>query len=709
MNIDTLRQAIQQESAARIEIGTVIAADIRGTNSCAVRLSGGRVCTRTYNCVDGLQPGDEVIVAHLDGKDRLVIMAHIQDTYRSTLSNRSILAPPNNLVALGIPGGVWAEWDAYPGDATLCWQIQHHDSGSDDANATDAIVTMGSYFLYQVVDEDADLGTPVTRYFRVRAIRWLSDNNVMYSSWSSWTSGTSVTWDGRYYQESELSSASCDGLHGASLIWICDSDDNFPSNISTVELALDYLAEAGSAHNMFSATHTDTVAGAALRGYIPRGNATPAWERYDAKTNHFILVGDGNDITSKAFDWDDVAAGAGAGMAHDHSAAGEGGATLGFTAMTGAGVDVPDNWYIGLGVAAGRFVFDSTPAPDQILVHDADLDLQGNKIIIDSTDDDTYLISPADDQVDFYLAGALDFSFKPNVWNVLAGSGIQMGDATWWGLGAAAGRLVFTLVPAWLDFTDITVDLQGNKFIIDNTDDDTYLISDADDTVKLYLAGALDFSWTANAFNVLAGSSIVMADDTTIGQAAGPLLTFDDTLNNLVLTGGKLGLNVTPTFRLDVSTDHAAGYAAKFFNDGNNVNRYGIRVSFGEDDHSASTNYGVVLADGDDTGEGGLRVVNGTVEVYQVSDELLKMNVVPTHYGLAEILALNVVNFNWKKNPDGPMTCGFTAQDAEKVFPDMVASTPEGTLGTAPSRLIPLLVRAIQEQQAMIDVLQEVT
>ncbi len=60
------------------------------------------------------------------------------------------------------------------------------------------------------------------------------------------------------------------------------------------------------------------------RGSIIRGGAA-AWEAHAAETNHFILVGDGVDITSKAFDWDDMAAGAGADMVHDHSAAGEGG------------------------------------------------------------------------------------------------------------------------------------------------------------------------------------------------------------------------------------------------------------------------------------------------------------------------------------------------------------------------------------------------
>ncbi len=60
------------------------------------------------------------------------------------------------------------------------------------------------------------------------------------------------------------------------------------------------------------------------RGSVIRGGAAD-WEAHAAETNHFILVGDGVDITSKAFDWDDMAAGAGADMVHDHSVAGEGG------------------------------------------------------------------------------------------------------------------------------------------------------------------------------------------------------------------------------------------------------------------------------------------------------------------------------------------------------------------------------------------------
>jgi len=78
-------------------------------------------------------------------------------------------------------------------------------------------------------------------------------------------------------------------------------------------------------HNLLSATHGDTVANAAVRGYLIRGDATPEWERFSALTTGFVVQGDGADVISAAFDWDAMAAGAGSDMVHDHSAADEGG------------------------------------------------------------------------------------------------------------------------------------------------------------------------------------------------------------------------------------------------------------------------------------------------------------------------------------------------------------------------------------------------
>jgi len=84
-----------------------------------------------------------------------------------------------------------------------------------------------------------------------------------------------------------------------------------------------------------------------------------------------------------------------------------------------------------------------------------------------------------------------------------------------------------------------TGDLNGVDLILD-ADADSYLHASADDVIDLVLAGASgefgisingaeDFTFTANSFNVPSGSSIAMADDTSIGISAGGRFVFDST------------------------------------------------------------------------------------------------------------------------------------------------------------------------------------
>jgi len=62
------------------------------------------------------------------------------------------------------------------------------------------------------------------------------------------------------------------------------------------------------------------------------------------------------------------------------------------------------------------------------------------------------------------------------------------------------------------------------------------------------------FTWTAAHTH----NQIIMTDGGTIGQAAGPLLTFDDTNNYLEITGCRVGVNATaPPTRLEVRENDA--------------------------------------------------------------------------------------------------------------------------------------------------------
>ncbi len=79
------------------------------------------------------------------------------------------------------------------------------------------------------------------------------------------------------------------------------------------------------------------------------------------------------------------------------------------------------------------------------------------------------------------------------------------------------------------------------------------------------------------------------------------------------LGSGRVGIGTTgPRSVLDVVGDHAAGYIITAQNDGNNVNRYGIKIVVGSDD-SSGTSYLLDFFDGDATNVGAVTNAGGTV------------------------------------------------------------------------------------------------
>jgi hypothetical protein len=88
------------------------------------------------------------------------------------------------------------------------------------------------------------------------------------------------------------------------------------------------------------------------------------------------------------------------------------------------------------------------------------------------------------------------------------------------------------------------------------------------------------------------------------------------------------------------------------------------------------------------------------------SDFKLKKNISPINYGLAEILQLNPVTFDWKndKIKQGKQY-GFIAQEVQKIMPDLVK---EGDyLGLDKEGIFTTLVKAIQELKQEIDTLKK--
>jgi hypothetical protein len=111
-----------------------------------------------------------------------------------------------------------------------------------------------------------------------------------------------------------------------------------------------------------------------------------------------------------------------------------------------------------------------------------------------------------------------------------------------------------------------------------------------------------------------------------------------------------------------------------------------------------------------------------TSAIIATSDARYKTNVTPILNGLALVNKLNPVSFDWKEhsvhNFDTKNTnVGFLAQDVQEVLKDEIylnsvirkneTELPDGTkeqfLGLSDSSLIPILVKAIQEQQSIIE------
>jgi hypothetical protein len=87
------------------------------------------------------------------------------------------------------------------------------------------------------------------------------------------------------------------------------------------------------------------------------------------------------------------------------------------------------------------------------------------------------------------------------------------------------------------------------------------------------------------------------------------------------------------------------------------------------------------------------------------SDEKFKYNIKPLNYGLATLLQLKPVNFKWIEGEEEDL--GFIAQDVAEIIPEAVNTNWNSDLLMRYESIIPILTKAIQEQQALIKALEQ--
>ena len=89
------------------------------------------------------------------------------------------------------------------------------------------------------------------------------------------------------------------------------------------------------------------------------------------------------------------------------------------------------------------------------------------------------------------------------------------------------------------------------------------------------------------------------------------------------------------------------------------------------------------------------------------SDERLKTNILPfTSSVLPELGRLGIVSYEWKETGE-QVKAGFTAQNMQSVFPELVEANDAGILGIKTLELMPYVVKGVQELTNKTEELQE--
>jgi hypothetical protein len=140
---------------------------------------------------------------------------------------------------------------------------------------------------------------------------------------------------------------------------------------------------------------------------------------------------------------------------------------------------------------------------------------------------------------------------KPGTDYTLATGGTQITFTT----APASGASIFIVEISGAVGGPMNTDINGAEFILD-VDGDTSITADTDDQIDIKIAGADDFKFSANAMNVLSGSTLTIDSGATItnsGTANGFGITEADGFR-LISDMSSSGAVVTNVERIDDAT-----------------------------------------------------------------------------------------------------------------------------------------------------------
>jgi hypothetical protein len=107
----------------------------------------------------------------------------------------------------------------------------------------------------------------------------------------------------------------------------------------------------------------------------------------------------------------------------------------------------------------------------------------------------------------------------------------------------------------------------------------------------------------------------------------------------------------------------------------------------------------------------GAITAKGDITAFYTSDINLKTKIETITGALGKVSTLSGITFNWNEKAQGKdqtrREAGIIAQQIQEVLPEAVAERDDGTLAVRYEQLVPLLIEAIKELKAEVDLLKK--
>jgi hypothetical protein len=229
-----------------------------------------------------------------------------------------------------------------------------------------------------------------------------------------------------------------------------------------------------------------------------------------------------------------------------------------------------------------------------------------------------------------------------------------------------------------LDIGTYYINVTGEQFELSTASAQPLIFNtNATERMRITSGGNVLIGTTTNTSHKLTVYNATAAGQVRITGAA-PTVYFTDTVTDPANYVGLVGL---ATATNNFFTGTAAGDFVMY----NQVNGYKLFV----------VNY-----------SGGVYLTSGATSWTANSDIRLKNINSHIENAVEKLSTLQTINFSYKDDKFKKQNLGLIAQEVEKIFPELIDKNNDGMLGVRYTELVPVLVKAIQEQQLQIEELK---